>query len=405
MNRLAITNVAIKDKTFLAYIALNDQREFVDFELYPRNHSLLNNIYIGRVMKILSNIDAAFVQVAPGISCYFPLSEGKDAIFTKKQSERKGLCEGDELIVQIVRDAVKTKKPVVSAQISISGKYHVLTSHNTALSVSKKIPKEERQKKLEHLTQLCGDHLQQGYGIISRTNSIYATEEEIAEDVRSLLLTFQTLRSAKGKGAFLLLHEEKPGYIKRLQALRDFSADAIYTDDAEVFETISRHLPYLKEQKKITFYQDSRVSLATLYNVSGNIEKLLSSRVWLSSGANIIIEQLETLTVIDVNTSKNLKLQKDGKEQHILRVNIEAAIEIARQLRLRNISGMILIDFINMSSETSMDRLILTLKNELNKDTVSCKFIDVTKLGLVELTRKKVAKSLLETIDNYSIIQ
>ena len=134
--------------------------------------------------------------------------------------------------------------------------------------------------------------------------------------------------------------------------------------------------------------------LSTLYNLNGQIEKLINSRIWLDSGANIIIEQLETLTVIDVNTGKNIS----KKPNTILEVNIEAAIEIARQLRLRNISGMIIIDFINMASEEDKKELINALKKEIQKDSVRCTFIDITKLGLVELTRKKVRKSLKDSL-------
>ena len=144
----------------------------------------------------------------------------------------------------------------------------------------------------------------------------------------------------------------------------------------------------------LSSYQDDKVSLSTLYHIQGNLDNLVSNRVWLKSGANIIIESLETLTVIDVNTGKNISKKADT----IFRVNIEAAKEVARQLRLRNISGMIIIDFINMTSEEDKKRLINVLKKEIQKDSVRCSFIDITKLGLVELTRKKVRKSLKDSL-------
>ena len=134
-----------------------------------------------------------------------------------------------------------------------------------------------------------------------------------------------------------------------------------------------------------------------MYNLSGQIEKLLSNKVWLNSGANIIIEQLETLTVIDVNTSKNIS----GKENVDFSVNKEAAIEICKQIKLRNISGMIIIDFINMKSEKCKSELVSILKKEIKKDFVKCSFIDITGLGLVELTRKKTYKSLKEICKKY----
>jgi ribonuclease G len=182
--------------------------------------------------------------------------------------------------------------------------------------------------------------------------------------------------------------------------VRDFAYDGIYTDLPEIKAQIETCLPYLAKQGLVHLYEDRAVSLQTLYHIGGNIEKLLSDKVWLPSGANLILEQLETLTFIDVNSAKNLKGSKTiDQEAVILSINKEAAREAARQLRLRNISGMILIDFINFSRKESEEELISFLKSELKQDIVPCKFIDLTKLGLVEITRKKTRKSLKEIID------
>ena len=142
-------------------------------------------------------------------------------------------------------------------------------------------------------------------------------------------------------------------------------------------------------------YDDSAISLSTLYGIRGLIDNLTSRRVWLDCGGNIIIEQLETLTFIDVNSAKNISSGSNS----ILKTNMEATKEIARQLRLRNISGMIIIDFINMKSEVSKDTLIEALKRYIKDDNTVCTFVDITKLGLVELTRKKVHKSLKQILE------
>lgn len=139
------------------------------------------------------------------------------------------------------------------------------------------------------------------------------------------------------------------------------------------------------EEKKVQLYRDDAVSLSTLYHLRGNMQELLSSKVWLDSGANIIIESLETLTVIDVNSGKN----RSRREEALFAINVEAAKEIARQLRLRNISGMILVDFINLKKKEQQQKLISVIREELQKDSVPANFIDITRLGLVELTRKK----------------
>lgn len=429
MNRLAITDITINQKNYIAYIALDEKREFIDFQLFvPEETSLLDRICIARVEHVLPNIQAAFVRIAPEQKCYLPLSEAEYGIFTKKQSAGKLLCEGDELLVQVTKEAVKSKDPVVSTRLTIAGRYAVLTTQNTTLSVSKKLPEEVRISRKKLLKQLCENHEEDGYGIVLRTNSSQADDEEICEDILSLTGRFHSIvEKSVHLAAFTELYRNAPGYIRRLQTIRNFFAgedidrnananvkavsgklqsiqtcyDGIYTDNVQIYDRIAEDLPYLVNQKLLHLYNDEQVSLSTLYHIQGNIDRLLSEKVWLPSGGNLIIESVEALTVIDVNTAKYLKTPKGGpaKEQTILKVNREAAEEIARQLRLRNISGIIIVDFINMEYAESEQELISCLKSELRKDAVPCRFIDMTKLGLVEITRKKVHKSLAEILE------
>jgi ribonuclease G len=415
MNRLAITEITRNTKKYLAYISLDENRDFVDFELYPREDSLLNRIYIGRVESVITNISAAFVRISPEQTCFLPLSEIPSAIFTKKQSEKKAVCAGDELLVQVTKEAVKTKDPVVSAKLSLSGSYAILTTGNTTLSVSKKLPEEVRTQQHGLLQEICADHLEMGYGIVTRTNSAQVSEEELKADVLALVETYRKMRNrCEHLSAYTNVYCPIPAYIRRLQAIRDFAGtagadgnyDGIYTDLEAVYHEIAVYLPYLADKQLLHFYDDKQVSLSTLYNIDGNIDKLLSNRIWLKSGANIIIEQLETLTFIDVNSAKNIKNTKSTKPmkdrltEQMLSINKEAAAEAARALRLRNISGMVIIDFINMDDRAAEESLIAYLKNELKKDVVPCRFVDITQLGLVEITRKKVSRSLKEIVEN-----
>lgn len=403
MNRLAITNISIKNKNYISYIALDQNRNFIDFNLYPQEQTLLNNIYIARIDKILPNIQAVFVKISESQKCFLPFSEISNAFFTKKQSTTKDFCEGDELFVQITKDAVKTKDPVASCSLTLSGSYCVLTTKNTGLNVSQKLPEELRITYKQLLTDLCSDHLEYNYGIVLRTNCQNATIEQLKEDIIQIKKSFiEMLEKGKHLSIYSNVYKALPEYIRRLQTERDFfkNFDEIITDSVEIIEEVKRYLPYFASKESIKLYIDSKVSLKTLYNIEGNIQKLLANKVWLPSGANIIIEQLETMTVIDVNSSKNVKFQhKHGVDDVIYSINVEAATEIAKQLRLRNISGMIIIDFINMSSNEDAQNLIKHLSNEIKQDIVPCQFIDITKLGLVELTRKKTQKSLKEIID------
>jgi ribonuclease G len=391
MNRLAITEITRNTKKYLAYISLDENRDFVDFELYPVEDSLLNRIYIGRVESVVTNISAAFVRISPEQTCFLPLSEIPSAIFTKKQSEKKAVCAGDELLVQVTKEAVKTKDPVASAKLSLSGSYALLTTGNTTLSVSKKLPEEVRTQQQGLLQEICADHLEMGYGIVTRTNSAQVSEEELKADVLALVETYRKMRNrCEHLSAYTNVFCPIPAYIRRLQAIRDFG------DTAGADRTLIGK----------NSFDGKQVSLSTLYNIDGNIDKLLSNRIWLKSGANIIIEQLETLTFIDVNSAKNIKNtkstrpMKDRLTEQMLSINKEAAAEAARALRLRNISGMVIIDFINMDDKAAEESLIAYLKNELKKDVTPCRFVDITQLGLVEITRKKVSRSLKEIVEN-----
>ena len=399
MHRLAITRVALKEKSnkkHLAYIMLDEKRDFVDFQVFQEEDSLLNNVFVARVDNIVPNINAAFVRISPKQVCYLPLEDVQAPLYVKKQSELKKLSIGDEIVVQVVKDAIKTKEPVVSTKLTLAGKYCVLTTENTSLGVSKKITGENHLQMSELLgTNVSEQAKEYGFGMIIRTNALEASEEVLLEDINDAINRFINLKEKSvHQTAFAVLEKTEAPYIQKLKSADLTVLDNIYTDEEDIFAEIEGKLPYLKEKGLLKLYKDDKVSLGTLYNFRGSVDKLVEKRVWLKSGANIIIEQLETMTVIDINSGKNIS----KNETAILEINKEAAVEIARQLRLRNISGMIIIDFINMKSKEHMDELVAVLKEQIKKDSVTCTFMDVTKLGLVELTRKKTYKSLKELI-------
>ena len=400
MNRLAITRVLMKEKSnkkHIVYIMLDEKRDFVDFQVFNDEETLLNGIFVARVDNIVPNIKGAFVRISQKQVCYLPLEDVKAPLYVKKQSEQKTLSIGDEIVVQVIKDAIKTKEPVVSTKLTISGKYCVLTTDNVSLGVSKKI----KDDNYIHLKELLNSNFREksqtyGFGLIVRTNALEVTEEELLTDIQETISRFIILKEKSvHQCAFAVLEKCDAPYIQKLKSANLAELDAILTDEEDIFAEIENGLPYLKEKELLRFYKDDKVSLGTLYNFRGSVDKLVEKRVWLKSGANIIIEQLETMTVIDINSGKNIS----KNETAILEINKEAAVEIARQLRLRNISGMIIIDFINMKSKQYMNELVSELKEQIKKDAVTCTFMDVTKLGLVELTRKKTYKSLKEIIE------
>ena len=399
MNRLAITRVSMTEKSnkkHLAYIMLDEKRDFVDFQVFQEDESLLNHIFVARVDNIVPNLKAAFVRISSKQVCFLPLEDIQAPLYVKKQSELKNLCIGDEIVVQVVKDAVKTKDPVVSTKLTLTGKYCVLTTENTSLGVSKKITGDNHLQMSEFLsTNISQQSKEHGFGMIIRTNALEAPKDELLADIKETVDRFLELKAKSAhQCAFALLERPDEPYIQKLKTIDLSCLDAIFTDEDEIYSCITKRLPYLADKGLLKLYHDDKVSLSTLYNFRGSVDKLREKRVWLKSGANIIIEQLETMTVIDINSGKNVS----KNEAAILEINKEAAIEIARQIRLRNISGMIIIDFINMKSKEHMDALISVLKEQIKRDSVPCTFIDVTKLGLVELTRKKTYKSLKELV-------
>lgn len=396
MNRIVITKIEHRQILYTAYMLLDEQRKLKELQVFePEEKTLIGHIYVGYVEKIVPNIQGAFIRIADKKKCYLPLKDGTAAIYTRKLSKKQELCEGDELLVQVTKDAVKTKDPVVSTRLTLHGHYCFLTTENTKLGVSKKIPGEQAEPLRILAETLCKDHEREGYGLVFRTNAGAAAEDALKADVKEILGQYRALMTAGLCGRpGDLVYRDMPGYLSRLKSVAFDEVDQVLTDCEDLYQEISSYLPQLSVNGKLKYYEDSSISLATLYSIRKNMEELLAKRVWLASGANIIIESLETLTVIDVNSGKN----QSRKPETLFHINVEAAKEIARQLWLRNISGMIIIDFINMKTEAQQKELVRVIKQELANDPVPARFVDITKLGLVELTRKKGYKSLREIL-------
>ena len=360
--------------------------------------SLIGNIYVGKVKNIVKNIDAAFVEIKKGVLCFLPLSEAEDAIFTNHKENQK-ITIGDELLVQVLKDGVKTKAPVVSSNLNFTGRYFVFTTkRKEELGVSNKLEAADRKRLQDFVRQKNDD----GFGVIIRTNAKNASEEELNAEYAYLKEVHnKVVNFGVHKTVFSLLMQDEAPYIKQLRNISQDELGEIITDDKEIFEQaqefLSKHQP--ADLDKLRFYEDESYSLWKLYGLETVLDDATRTRVWLKSGGYLVIEPTEALTVIDVNTGKydgNKKVDATFKK-----INTEAAIETAKQLRLRNISGIIIIDFIDMKSEEDKQDVLNTLTQELKKDPVKAALVDMTKLNLAEVTRKKVKKSLREQLGSY----
>lgn len=356
------------------------------------NVAVLGNVYIGKVKNIVRNINAAFVEIATGIECYYAIEENEAPIFTQKIG-KKPLCIGDELLVQVSKEAVKTKVPTVTSKLSFTGKYVVLTSGDTRIGASAKLPKEER----ERLIQIAKSYASDKYGLIMRTNAKDISRDVLKTELEQLIQEYEKLIStAQTRTCFSCLKKAPKQYLTELKNIYQEGLTDIIAEDSELYEEIKEFLEEHQPEdlEKLRLYSDKLLPLYKLYSIEKHVENALKERVWMKSGAYLVIQPTEALTVIDVNTGKCIDKKRDDRAY--LKINIEAAKEAARQIRLRNLSGIILIDFINLSSKELMDELMEYFGKELRRDPIATTLVDITKLQLVEVTRKKIRKPFHE---------
>jgi len=355
----------------------------------------LGNIYIGRVKNIKTNIGAAFVEIEPGLECYYDLSQAPTAIFTKK-SGRKPLCVGDELLVQISKEAIRTKAITVTSNLNFTGYYVILTSGNTRIGVSAKLSKEQR----EEYKALLNKYENPEFGLVLRTNAKEVSFAQVEEEIDAHIASYNHLKKrALTRTCFSCLQSAPPSYMINLKNIYQEGLTEIIVDDQEIYEEIKQHCriahPYYLD--KMRLYSDEMVSLSKVYHTEQVVQQALEERVWLKSGGYLVIQNTEALTVIDVNSGKYSKKGKATKSW--LTINREAAREVAKQLRLRNISGIVIVDFINMNDEGLTKGLLGELQDYLSKDPIQTTLMGMTALQLVEITRKKIRKPLQESID------
>jgi ribonuclease G len=417
MNRFVITREMLDGVPYTVSALYNDKNKMIEVLPEAANAgSILGNIYIARVENVVKNLNAAFVKIADGQNCYLSLEDCKHPIFTKKQSKNKLIAAGDELLVQVVREALKTKEPAVTANLSLTGQYAVLTTGNTRLSVSSKLSSQTRATYKKMLSETFGER---EFGWIVRTNASAVDDELLLQEMEALAKRYtQLVETASHKTCYSLLYRQPAAYLRCLDDLRKADLQEIVTDDSEIFDELCEKYRILPKQRmtsgsvpvpidtvmttqgfSLRYHRDDTISLSALFSVQTNLDEALKKKVWLKSGAYLIIEPTEAMTVIDVNTGKNIA--KKAAQENFLKINKEAALEIARQLRLRNISGMIMVDFINLTAKEAEEELLECFRTALKQDPVPTQLVDMTRLGLVEITRKKVRKSLAENLQNF----
>ena len=379
--------------------ALSEEERIVEIRLESdQEKSILGNIYTGQVENIASNIQAAFVQIEPGKRCYYSLAEAQRAVFSAGRKGNGPLRPGDELLVQVSRDAMKGKLPALTSNLNFTGRYLVLTTGDKKFGLSSKLALEDRHRLSGWLKEEV-ERPDKEFGIIVRTNAADASKEEILKELEWLKGRYhKAVVQGRNRTCFSLVLETEPFYVAAVRDAYGRDLDEIITDVPEIGEMIRGYLeeisPELKE--KLRFYQDKLLPLYKLYRVETALDAIQKEKVWLNSGGFLVIQQTEAFVSIDVNSGKYTGKKK--MEETFRKINLEAAAEIGRQLRLRNLSGIILIDFINMENPDHRDELFHVLQKLLRKDPIKSRAIDITPLHILEMTRKKVRRPVIEDI-------
>ena len=379
--------------------ALSEEERIVEIRLESdQEKSILGNIYTGQVENIASNIQAAFVQIEPGKRCYYSLAEAQRAVFSAGRKGHGPLRPGDELLVQVSRDAMKGKLPALTSNLNFTGRYLVLTTGDKKFGLSSKLALEDRHRLSGWLKEEA-ERPDKEFGIIVRTNAADASKEEILKELEWLKGRYhKAVVQGRNRTCFSLVLETEPFYVAAVRDAYGRDLDEIITDVPEIREMILGYLeeisPELKE--KLRFYQDKLLPLYKLYRVETALDAIQKEKVWLNSGGFLVIQQTEAFVSIDVNSGKYIGKKK--MEETFRKINLEAAAEIGRQLRLRNLSGIILIDFINMENPDHRDELFHVLQKLLRKDPIKSRAIDITPLHILEMTRKKVRRPVIEDI-------
>lgn len=353
---------------------------FINDHLYRiqnfSDDSLVGNIYCGYVKDIVKNINAAFIEFGDKEIGFLPL----------KGLEKKLKC-GEKILVQVSGDKVKTKDYLLTWKINLAEKDLALTVGNSDISISKKITDSAKRTELKaYLEPLKNEN----YGFILRTSSENCQKEELLSQAETLEKRYYNIINKFNFSIPKALMFKNDKIVHNCSEFQAKYGGNILTDNVYVKETLEENgLP-------VFFNDDSKISLCNKYALGSHIKEALGKKVWLKSGAYLIIEHTEAMTVIDVNTGK-AELHSN-REKTFEKINLEAAKEISRQICIRNISGIIIVDFINMSLKNSYDELLSSMKSFVNQDYTRCTVFGFTSLGLMEISRQKQEKPLFEIL-------
>lgn len=386
-------------------VAVMEQRNLVEIYIEKSyKKRIVGNIYKGKVANVLPGMQAAFVDIGLEKNAFLYI----DDVLSDKSEEDEGgnsrgskttiqnvLNVGQELVVQVIKEPIGSKGPRVTTQITLPGRYAVLMPTVDYIGISRRIESDEERKRLKEIAEKIKP---ENMGLIIRTVAGGKKEEDICQDVEFLMKLWNRLQQReKTAVAPKLIHKDVNLVYRIVRDLFTKDVERFYINDRNEYEKVLELLDYISPhlKPKVTLYIGEK-DIFDHFCLETEIEKALKRKVWLKSGGYIVIDQTEALTAIDVNTGKYVG--KKNLEDTVVKTNLEAAVEIAKQLRLRDIGGIIIIDFIDMNTPEHQQMVIETLETHLKKDRTKAHVLGITQLGLVEMTRKKVKQGLGEVL-------
>lgn len=386
-------------------------------ELYierKRDASLVGNIYKGRVLKILPGMQSSFIdiglekaaflyvadimtEIEEYYSAFLDSEADRLELYTKAENDEKSLPieeliqEGQELLVQVSKDPIGTKGARVTSYITLPGRYIVLMPNVDHVGISRRIENEETRARLK---AIASEIKPAGFGVIIRTASEDASLDEIKKDLEFLLMLWENIQKKKDKGsAPSLLYSDLDLVFRSVRDFMSHDVERLVIDSPEEYdrvkEFVKTYFPRLSD--RIEMYE-GKEPIFDSFATELDISRALGRRVWLKSGGYIVIDQTEAMTVIDVNTGKFVG--KENLEDTILKTNLEAVKEIAYQIRLRNLGGIIIIDFIDMEKLENRDKVFGAFVEVMKRDRAKNTIYNISELGIIQMTRKRVRESL-----------
>lgn len=417
------TELLINARSYETRVALIENNTLVELHVErPHRHSIAGNIYKGRVVRVLPGMQAAFVDIGLERAAFLYVSdvtdnfeefeammkedeEELDEALSEGEAEEEEqpvlrqpsfhiedlLTEGQELLVQVVREPMGSKGARITTHISLPGRHLVLMPTMDHIGISRRIEDEEERRTLRDLLAAIKPD---GFGLIARTASQDASKDKLKSEMDFLLKLWNNIQQKMNRAPVTsLIHQELNITLRAVRDLFTKEVDRLVIDSLPEYEQILKFIDtFMPKLKHLVHYYDEKEPLFDAYGIEVEIARAMGKKVWMKSGGYIVIETTEALTSIDVNTGRFVG--KRNLEETIVKTNLEAVKEIAYQLRLRNIGGLVVIDFIDMEKKSDREKVFNALKEALKKDKNKTNVLKMSELGLIEMTRKRTRENL-----------